>query len=354
MIQSLESRARDCWADWFPNDPAPKSLRSLIVGPFDDAPEKEMLFFLFKDKAARPHAVAKVARFPRAEPLVTHEYRFLKRVRTALPEEWKSSVPSPLGLERIEGRLVFLQSCLPGRHLEEDWPASASLRKRSEMEAVLDRLAEWWSVFRRATARPVEAETPEAGEGRPDRSDAKSIDEFVKAFDLEPDERRFLDHYRTHGTAQAVAGRALGAQHGDFCNLNVIVNDQRIGVIDWAFGEEARLPWTDLYTFASTFYLISGRGPRPSVEEAFDRSYIDDNWLSRLLGRWLSRCIAAESLSGEAMAQAVPMVFIENAMVGTRRYGKIRESDRSWQRRFGRLVSQWDRFRAAHDTMVRP
>lgn len=223
------------------------------------------------------------------------------------------------------------------------------------MEAVLDRVAEWWIVFRRATADPLDS----GGEGsnRASRSGAEMMDcinLFKKSFELEPSERRFLDDYPARRASLTASGTALGAQHGDFCNLNLIQHEGKIGVIDWAFGEEARPPWTDLYTFASTFYWIQGRGPRPSIEEALDRSYLDDNWLSRLLGRWLARCAAAGSLSGEAMALAAPMVFVENALIGPRRYGKVRESDQSWRRRFGRLVSQWDRFRAIHDKMVRP
>jgi len=349
MIVAVEELARSRWADWFPDDVQSGPFRLLMTGPLGDSPEKAMLLFLFKGQTDRPHAVAKVARVTEAERLVEHEHRFLTRVRSALPEDWKASVPRPLGLERIEGRLVFVQSCLPGRHLEEDVPASASLKERSGMDAMLNQIAEWWITFRRATANPAEGDRTKGGSKIPD-----VIEAFIKAFEPGPEECRFLDHYSTGAASLLGAGAALGGQHGDFCNLNVIVNQGRIGVIDWAFGREARPPWTDLYTFATTFYWIPDRGSRPSVEDALDRSYLDDNWLSRSLGRWLSRCAAAEAVSGEAMALSVPLVFIENALIGPRQYGRVRESDRSWRRRFGRLVSQWDRFRALHEKMVRP
>ncbi|HEY5594548.1 MAG TPA: phosphotransferase [Nitrospiria bacterium] len=349
MIQAVESRVMEQWAKWFPEEASPRSLQTLLVGPIQDAPEKEILFFIFKDGGRRPHVVVKAARSPEAESLVSHEYHFLDRVRAGFPEEWRFSVPRPLGLEPIEGHLVFLQTCLPGRHMEEDVPVSAAARDRSVMERQLSSLADWWIVFRRATA-------PLSGANRVfdwDAQIAAVLNEFAGCFDLDPQEHRFLEAYRTRAASLGEAGAPVAGQHGDFCNVNIIAGNGRIGVIDWAFGQESRPPWPDLYTFASTFHCIQGRGGRVSVEEALRRSFIDDNWFSRSLGRWLGRCAASASLSPEAMVFAAPLVFMENALIGPRKYRRVREADRAWRSRFNVLALEWDRFTTMHARLVR-
>lgn len=349
MIQSLESRVRKHWTDWFPEEASPRSLQTLLVGPIQDTPEKEMICFIFKKGSNRPHVVVKIERSNGVKSLVSHEYRFLDHVRACLPEEWRFSVPRPLGLEPIEGRLNFLQTCLPGRHMEEDVPVSAAARDRSVMERQLSALADWWIVFRRATAPP-------SGVNRVfdwDAQIAAVLSEFARCFDLGPQEHRFLEEYRTRAASLGGAGVSLAGQHGDFCNVNIIVDNGRIGVIDWAFGEEIRPPWLDLYTFASTFYCIQGRGGRVSVEETLRFSFIDDNWFSRLLGRWLGRCADSASVSPEVMAFAAPLVFMENALIGLRKYGRVREADRAWRNRFNVLALEWDRFTTMHARLVR-
>lgn len=349
MIQSVESHAIERWAKWFPEEARPRLLRTLLVGPFDDAHEKEIIFFLFKEKTNKPSVVIKAARFAEAEHLVEHEHRFLSKVHAALPEGWKSSVPRPLGLERIGGHLVFIQSCLPGRHLEEDVPISAASRDRSVMERQMNSLADWWIVFRRATAPP-------SGANRAFDWDAQIADvhnEFAGCFDLDPQEHRFLEEYRARATSLGEAGVPVAGQHGDFCNVNIIAGNGRIGVIDWAFGQESRPPWPDLYTFASTFHCIQGCGGRASVEEALRRSFIDDNWFSRLLGQWLGRCAGSASLSPEVMVFAAPLVFMENALIGPRKYGRVREADLAWRNRFNVLALEWDRFTTMHARLVR-
>jgi len=347
MIEAIEQKARERWNGWFPGEGEPRRLASLLVGPLGNSPHKAMVFFVFKERASKPRLVAKVARSREAERLVEQEYRFLTRVRAALPETRRDSVPCPIGLERIDGRLVLMQSCLPGRHLEEDVRSGMSRGERSRWEHSLERVSEWWIEFRKATQTPVTAAHPLGSEIE------ATFAEFDKAFELEPFEQTFREEYGRRCSVLLPSCSTLGAQHGDFCNLNVIQDGERIGVIDWAFGREGCPPWTDLYTFASTFYWVEGRGSRSGIEESVDHVFLEDNWLSRMLGRWLARCGAAEFLSGEQLALAVPMVLMQNALIGPRHYGGVRESDRSWRRRFGRVVSQWDRFRTVHERMVR-
>jgi aminoglycoside phosphotransferase (APT) family kinase protein len=88
----------------------------------------------------------------------------------------------------------------------------------------------------------------------------------------------------------------LAWSHGDFWARNVLLNghDGAVGVVDWEYFNAGGATFYDVFHFAATYGLNYRWGAGVSREQAFRRTFVEHNHVSRNVRRYLARyCLRA-------------------------------------------------------------
>jgi aminoglycoside phosphotransferase len=200
-----------------------------------------LVLLVFVDRRPEPAALIKLTREPGASARLEAEHRNL----TLLAESSAAAaghVPRPLFLGECRGFSVLAESALPGVRLKNLAPERYFRSRRFPVH--LTGIVDFLSALRTGTSLPaIERAAP-------------SIESFRNHFDRSPAVDALLD-----GTLEDLAGADLPAVHGhgDFCTANLLVDDDRIGVIDWEYPLDAGRPGSDLFYCLSSFWCIPYR-----------------------------------------------------------------------------------------------
>jgi len=265
VIATLEKLALDRWEDIAAGRARPSRFHIAKLSHEQYPPEvSPLVFLLFPDRAARPAAVAKVARVAAGDAAIETEARALENVRRSLPSPLRDQVPRPFGGGTLNGRAYLLETALAGEvELHHTWGARGARRSRSRIRAAL----EWIGQAQAATAS----------------SSVRASDWLAPS----PDEiLRGLERLGCGGEALARFSRLVpelattqwpGALvHGDFFPGNVLFGRasssaagwRDIAVVDWMLAESCAPSFVDVVTYElsfSTQAVHSGR--RPTADE---------------------------------------------------------------------------------------
>ena len=211
----------------------------------------------FAADAKEPIVALKVSRAAAFNGNTEREHAALSHVRHRLDEEFRRSVPEPLGLVQHAGLAVAVESCAPGRVMT----ASTGHFGSSFSSAVEDlRLAtSWLAEFHRQTQSGPNCWTPE---------DAAHIDERLEQYarNLQPPDKILNLLRLTSAHSSALTGATLPkvCLHNDFGPWNVYRQGDSITVIDWEFGGEGKVDRTgpalcDLVYFVTHWTLRARR-----------------------------------------------------------------------------------------------
>jgi aminoglycoside phosphotransferase len=244
LLDGVCALVRDSWAALGLDGSRPERLAPLVVG--HRRPTTGMVtVLLFRTGDRSPSVVAKLPRYgPTGEPL-RREAAALERVRGAvavgaLAGAVRDAIPRPLGLHRVDGTEVLLQTGMPGVHLVA---ATASGRVHpAKLARRLDLLLGWCLELQAASARQVTVDDGLLA----DRLEPLAA-EGLAAMDADPRVGRLLD--RSLEAAAGLRGTALPLVvcHGDYWAGNVVVAGGRVrGVIDWERATLDDLPLWDL------------------------------------------------------------------------------------------------------------
>jgi len=76
--------------------------------------------------------------------------------------------------------------------------------------------------------------------------------------------------------------RKTGWAHGDFCPKNILVDGDRIYVVDWEYAFPNARPTFDLFYFCLKFgFWLFGQGRAHGRRYAFWKTFLEDNWFSK-------------------------------------------------------------------------
>lgn len=69
---------------------------------------------------------------------------------------------------------------------------------------------------------------------------------------------------------------------GDFCPKNLLVEKNRLNVVDWEYAFPDAKPTFDLFYFCLKFgFWLFGQGREDDRRYAFQKTFLEDNWFSR-------------------------------------------------------------------------
>lgn len=219
-----------------------RRLRWLLMRGDGHGAARRAVVFLFEAGQARPAAVLKWCR----PASLRREHDALIDCAGRLPPALKAHLPLPLAFGGIGDGDALLLPCLPGRsaYVEMQSVLLPGLRVKRHFDAA----GAWLAAFHNATRRG---------------------------------ERTF--------------------SHGDFWARNLLLEEKTgapCGVVDWEHASEDASPFEDLFHFPLTYGLsyLWSRYRRRDPEEAFRRTFLEDNRVSRAVERYLGRYCAATGL----------------------------------------------------------
>ncbi len=330
MIEALRPLAARRWVEVRPE--RPPLAGALLIGN-GKAPSSKVSF-LFFDAHGEPAMVAKVARNDVAERALRDELEALEAVRATGAASVREGAPTPMGLERVDGRATLLLTGLAGRPLYAAYHTPGHTSDRGVVTADFAAAGDWLARFQRETAVGADPVGPA----------------FVASF-VEPILSRYRDDIGWDDVEEALFGDVaerlaalegtpipLAASHGDFWMGNLLLEGGRVtGVIDWEVAGVARTPFRDLYKFPTSyaFYMDRawpGRGGavpgHPGREDSegrwrrfgdwpnllgFGHAFFGTGWFPELVRAWVGRHLEVLGLPPDVNAVFFPLFLAEQA-----------------------------------------
>jgi SAM-dependent methyltransferase len=237
----------------------PEQLRVMKA---DDNTRESVSLLVFEGNAAVPAFRVKALRDPRNFGTLDREFHTLTSLREKLGETaLRDSVPEPLARLDLDGFPILVTSVLPGKPLARLLPRNhlAFSRKRRSCHLV-GRAVKWLLAFQTATRGELCLTMPPV----------EQLVEGLRDLKLDTAERRAL----VERAARAENVSCLGsAAHGDFAIANVLLNQDAIGVINWARAAENSQPLGDLLSlFLSAESWIDGVRFKQALHNLLARS----------------------------------------------------------------------------------
>jgi Phosphotransferase enzyme family len=247
-------------------------VSTLVLTPRFRA-SRHVVFLVFSDDSPEPVLVAKVPRIPTDDSGIVAECQLLRLIDS---DPAGLAVPRPVALEdRPEGPL-FVQTALRGRLLVR---ARARRDPVRWANAAADRLVDLprhpdpdGTVWERCVESPLRV--------------------FARSTGGAAAEAGLVDRTLELASPLRDCGMPAVVEHGDFANPNVLVlDDGRLGAIDWELGEPNGVPLHDLCFFV-TYLALAARGTDQPVARraAFDRALVGQTaWGLPILARYARR-----------------------------------------------------------------
>jgi hypothetical protein len=224
-------------------------LRPGVVIGIDADPAGKVTMLLLDDHG-RPRAVAKVGRRPGSDARrLTNEHAALIRVRRHRLATIAESVPRPLLLGRVAGRLVLVTSAVPGAPLSVRYYRPGHVRSAARVGADFTAAARWLAAFQSDTGL-----TTISCEQAWHTYLAPLLDRYRATVGWSNWEAAL--HARMRRWAEDLGSEPVpvGAVHGDYCIGNVLLDgDAVVGVVDWELGREPAVALTDVFKFAASY-----------------------------------------------------------------------------------------------------
>ncbi|HUF78192.1 MAG TPA: hypothetical protein VMR44_04670 [Thermoanaerobaculia bacterium] len=304
----------------------------ILAGPRPEDRRGRFTGFLFPSgrphaRGARPDRVVKLRREGGAGATLAAEAETLAGLARELPEPLRGTVPGVLDHGRIESAgqawELLVLTTLPGRsaYVELQMAFLPARRAPRHLRAAGD----WLAHFHRATARRASAWSPPSWE------------------EIAPgDQAASPEWYRRLRLGLAEAPWPLAAGHGDFWARNVLLPEpgegpaeasgRLSGVVDWEHFRPQAPPFDDLFHFALSYgESFPWGGRRRPPEEAFRRSFLADNAVSRELRRYFAAYARETGLDSAALGGLARLFLLtrEDRDACLNRYRMLERAERS-------------------------
>jgi len=243
-------------------------LSAIQIGGAKGA-ERKVNFLVFNGTKDHPLVILKVGRSADYKEKLIREFESLKDISSV--RALQNSVPSALGLFRFGENFVLAESFLPGVSL------SVFLRrhqriKEEQVNQDLINVLNWLTFMQQNTTSGKTVRLNERLVATLKRARKNSMElpsSFVGFLESTAETFRQLEI-------------PLTGRHGDFWPGNLLIDVDRIHVIDWEIFRRDKLPFDDLFhfviTYAQTYPWDSWRWSPKT--EGFRKAFLEHNWFS--------------------------------------------------------------------------
>lgn len=302
-----------------------------ICGP-DRSPDAKVVVVLF-DRCGRRVAIAKVARSAVAERALRAEHAALLRLAgVPLP------VPRPLSLLEVGGRLVLVQTPVPGRAMTTAYYAPGHTSDVAAVGADFAEASAWLDAFHAATAQGRTCLAEEAVSAHV----AAVLGRYRCAFGAGTAEEDLFAAVLDRCRALGRSSLPLAGSHGDYWMGNLLLDGGRItGVVDWEDAERRALPFRDVFKFPTSyaFYLdrscpwgdgaVAGHPGREDRERrwrrfgdwpnllGFGHAYFGRGWFPEQVRRHVEGALGTRGIDPALTGVFFPLFLAEQATVLT-------------------------------------
>jgi aminoglycoside phosphotransferase (APT) family kinase protein len=274
-----------------------------------DGPWSRTVMLPFARGSVQPSGVIKIARASSYAANVLAEQEVLARLCSTLPAELRASLPEPLGVARVLGKMSSAESYRPGRSIRARTVGTGA--SRVTQQADLERAASWLRAFHAATvSRPANLGS--------DAFDVAGLgDQFARVFGREEREERLFRRLAACVSGSRDPIVPIVAEHRDFGPWNVLVDaDGNVSVIDWEVARQGP-PLVDLVYFVAHWcWLVAGARSGSAQIEILRRLVSGDRprWSTTAGRAIIAREARALGLAPEVVAALVAWTFTQQAL----------------------------------------
>lgn len=309
-------------------------LRAAVVVGIDRDPSAKVTILLFGEDG-RAHVVAKVARNAHAERALVHEHAMLGLVRSrCISSSLTRSIPEPLGLERVTGRLALATTAVGGDPMMQRFYKPGHTADATAVWADFEAAGDWLGRFHQETRTErvtLDAAVFEAVCG-------PVIGRYRTEIGWDDTERALFDGVRRRVSDLTGCSVPLTGVHGDYWVGNLLADGRRVsGVVDWECSRASALPFADIFKFPTSygFYLdraypngvrgIRGHAGRDRVGTRWARygtwpnlagfayAFFGEGWFPSLVRATIETHLSDLGVPPEATAIFLPVFLAEQA-----------------------------------------
>ena len=349
MLLQLEKYLLSAWKHLPNAGPTPKYVS--FLGQATGV--SKACFFVFADDERSPRYIAKLPRSPVYNEELLREIVTIERLRATVPSKLQSTIPGPMHTVQLSGHWVVIEPVLPGRPMDSLLLSDGSLDPAATATQIA--LAHQWLI-------EMQREVPH----RNGRMDATTIQQhFIRPVttmqvnnDLTANEALYVE--RLVRDLRALEGHVLPLYlyHGDFRPGNILVERDRIAVLDWQFSRPLAPPLLDWFSFVFRLYSGSVRLPdmNGSLQEyraVLHQVFFARNWFSELIAEYTKKYCEALRIDQGCLSILFGLFVVNNVNHfhrflsdrATRGYlyllGGAPTSCRSWKEQVRRQAYVW-------------
>ncbi|MCH7755661.1 methyltransferase domain-containing protein, partial [candidate division KSB1 bacterium] len=232
----------------------PNHLKNLWLFGYN---QSSAISFLLSNKT-EPLFHIKLAQTEATVQAIEQEHKNLLKIRKNVSGELKKSIPSFSHTDNFDDSQILIQSALPGKHLIGLLNASKNPDYESERKVFfckLDLVKNWLIEFHKSVQTGHFKFTDKECELKV----TKLLANFPKKSENQKEE--LINQLKAAG--QNSFPRI--PQHGDFCDSNILINKNRVYVVDWESYSATDLPLFDVFHILTTaiisFFLFKENNP---------------------------------------------------------------------------------------------
>jgi aminoglycoside phosphotransferase (APT) family kinase protein len=244
------------------------ALRPVVVGVSKDHNAKVSVL-LVSPETGRSELVVKVPTSRAAGLAVERERHTLDAVRQLLPEPLRATLPQPVQMVDVDGRMAMVATAIPGTPMTVSYLARRHTANARQVAADLGAAGGWLADLQQATAAAAAPIALAAGLRAPLR----------RRYPDEPGQGELFDRLAELDARLSTEGTPRTVVHGDFWFGNVLLSERRLsGVVDWEAATTSGEPVSDLARFALSYALYLDRRTRRGRPVAGHPGLRADRW----------------------------------------------------------------------------
>lgn len=242
----------------------------------------KFIFSVFADNDKTPILIVKLPRYPNDSRSLEKEKQSLLQLRASTSTIVQESIPRVLLLEQMSNQWVLVENFMDGK-LMIPFLDRNGLPKREPLKRHFEIVTTWLLQFKNEISNRIILDSNSINEYV-----IKPIEEFQRNSNLSKDAVDYLNHLRTIAGELRDCSAPLFFQHGDFLPANILLERNKIKIVDWEFSRKMAFPLFDEFSFITDYCCNSAeKSGRMNYSEAFRTLYFSKNWLSRFCKDWL-------------------------------------------------------------------
>lgn len=236
------------WGVWF-DEPQTPRLTPLVITHASKI-NRRVAVFVFESGQPNPRVMVKVSFTDNDSASSEAEYQALASLHELVPEDMSTTMPRPLGFERVDPRVsLFAETAISGSlPILPTITGGTSLLGAALIRRHTHLILNWSRKLADSTTRDDMVVRTH------DLIDV--VDRFSEAFPVTQATRHALDVFRDQISNAELQEKACW-QHGDISPGNVLIHKGQARLTDWEHANGRSEPWRDAAQIPSTLYVRS-------------------------------------------------------------------------------------------------